>query len=54
MMVKGHNRDKAWFSILDSEWPERKRNFERWLEPDNFDSEGRQKLSLAALNQQKA
>ena len=54
LIVKGRNRDNAWFSMLDSEWPERKRNFERWLAPDNFDSEGRQKLSLAALNQQKA
>jgi RimJ/RimL family protein N-acetyltransferase len=50
---EGRNRDDAWFSMLDSEWPERKRNFERWLAPDNFDSEGRQKISLAALNGQK-
>ncbi len=35
--------------MLDSEWPERKRNFERWLDPANFDGEGRQKLSLADL-----
>jgi RimJ/RimL family protein N-acetyltransferase len=46
----GRNRDTAWFSMLDSEWPERKRNFERWLDPENFDSEGRQRLSLAVLN----
>jgi RimJ/RimL family protein N-acetyltransferase len=50
MIGKGRNRDDAWFSMLDSEWPARKRNFERWLDPDNFDSEGRQRLSLAALN----
>jgi RimJ/RimL family protein N-acetyltransferase len=50
---EGRNRDVAWFSMLDSEWPERKRNFERWLDPANFDQEGRQKLSLAALNEQK-
>lgn len=50
MIAKGHNRDTAWFSMLDSEWPARKRNFERWLAPENFDSEGRQKLSLGALN----
>src|SRR5580704_7883276 len=54
MIAKGRNRDNAWFSILDSEWPARKLNFERWLAPENFDSEGRQKLSLAALNGQKA
>ena len=36
--------------MLDSEWPARKLSFERWLAPENFDSEGRQKLSLSALN----
>jgi RimJ/RimL family protein N-acetyltransferase len=54
MIAKGRNRDNAWFSILDSEWPARKLNFERWLAPENFDNEGRQKLSLAALNGQEA
>ena len=54
IIAKGRNRDNAWFSMLDSEWPARKLNFERWLAPENFDSEGRQKLSLAALNEQKA
>jgi RimJ/RimL family protein N-acetyltransferase len=54
MIAKGRNRDNAWFSMLDSEWPVRKRNFERWLAPENFDNEGRQKISLAALNGQKA
>ena len=52
LIAKGRNRDNAWFSMLDSEWPARKANFERWLHPDNFDSEGKQKLSLAALNGQ--
>jgi RimJ/RimL family protein N-acetyltransferase len=51
MIAKGRNRDTAYFSMLDSEWPARKANFERWLAPENFDSEGRQKLSLAALNE---
>jgi RimJ/RimL family protein N-acetyltransferase len=54
IIAKGRNRDNAWFSMLDSEWPVRKRNFERWLAPENFDGEGRQKFSLAALNQQQA
>ena len=54
IIAKGRNRDNAWFSMLDSEWPARKANFERWLHPDNFDGEGRQKLSLAALNKQQA
>ena len=46
MIVKGRNRDTAWFSILDSEWPTRKVAFERWLAPENFDSNGRQKTKL--------
>lgn len=50
VIAKGRNRDTAWFSILDGEWPQRKANFERWLSPDNFDADGRQKLSLGALN----
>ena len=36
MIVKGRNRDTAWYSMLDSEWPARKRAFERWLAPDEF------------------
>jgi RimJ/RimL family protein N-acetyltransferase len=50
MIVKGRNRDTAWFSMLDSEWPARKANFERWLDPSNFGPDGRQKVSLSALN----
>jgi len=53
MIVKTRNRDTAYFSMLDSEWPARKANFERWLAPENFDSSGRQKVSLAELNGQK-
>ena len=54
MIAKGRNRDNAWYSIIDSEWPARKQSFERWLAPENFDEDGRQKVSLAALNAQKA
>ena len=50
MIGRGRNRDSAWFSLLDSEWPVRKANFERWLSPENFDAEGRQRLSLSAMN----
>ena len=46
---KARNRDTAWFSILDSEWPEIKTAFERWLAPENFDAEGRQRMRLSAL-----
>ena len=49
MIVKGRNRDTAWFSMLDSEWPARKAAYERWLSPDNFDAAGRQKKSLSNL-----
>ena len=36
--------------MLDSEWPARKANFERWLAPENFTAEGKQRLSLHAMN----
>jgi RimJ/RimL family protein N-acetyltransferase len=48
-VVKGRNRDTAWFSITDSEWPGIKAGFERWLDPGNFDAEGSQRMSLSAL-----
>jgi RimJ/RimL family protein N-acetyltransferase len=51
MIIKGRNRDTAWFAMLDSEWPLRRANFERWLAPSNFDSAGGQILSLSSLNQ---
>lgn len=47
MIVKGRNRDTAWYSMLDSEWPARKAALERWLHPSNFDDGGRQKRSLS-------
>jgi len=50
LIAKGRNRDNAWFSMLDSEWPSRKANFERWLAPENFSADGRQKTSLSAMN----
>jgi RimJ/RimL family protein N-acetyltransferase len=42
MVVKGRNRDTAWFALLDREWPARKLAFEQWLAPANFDAAGRQ------------
>jgi RimJ/RimL family protein N-acetyltransferase len=45
---KGRNRDTAWFSILDGEWPELKARFTRWLDPGNFDPTGRQITSLTS------
>ncbi|WP_246088646.1 GNAT family N-acetyltransferase [Phreatobacter stygius] len=51
VIAKGHNRDTAWFSMLDIEWPQRKLAFERWLDPANFDAAGRQKVALGVFNQ---
>ena len=48
MWTKGANRDTAWFSMLDREWPRLRRAYERWLDPANFDAAGRQRASLAA------
>jgi len=47
MIVKGESRDTAWFSMLDSEWPSRKAGLEAWLDPANFDAEGKQKTKLS-------
>lgn len=49
MVVKGESRDSAWLSMLDGEWPRIKAAFERWLEPGNFDAQGRQRGGLASL-----
>ncbi len=46
MIIKGRNRDTAWYSLLDTEWPSRKVRFERWLDPSNFDADGRQRAPL--------
>lgn len=51
MVIKGRNRDTAWYSMLDGEWPSRRAAFEAWLSPDNFDSNGAQKRSLASLRE---
>src|SRR3981081_1163457 len=48
-VVKGRNRDTAWYSMTDAEWPSRRAAFEAWLAPENFDSSGRQRRSLADL-----
>jgi RimJ/RimL family protein N-acetyltransferase len=49
MIVKGRNRDTAWFAMLDREWLVLRTAFERWLAPENFDQSGRQRRSLAEL-----
>lgn len=49
MIAKGRNRDTAYFSMLDREWPACKTAFERWLDPSNFEGDGQQKKSLTAF-----
>jgi RimJ/RimL family protein N-acetyltransferase len=51
-MYKQRNRDTAWFSILDREWPTARAVFESWLDAENFDAQGRQKTSLSKTIQQ--
>jgi RimJ/RimL family protein N-acetyltransferase len=46
-VVKGRNRDTAWYSIIDGEWPMIRLGFETWLDPSNFDAQGRQISRLA-------
>jgi RimJ/RimL family protein N-acetyltransferase len=45
-VVKGRNRDTAWYAITDDDWPAIRRGFEAWLAPENFDDAGRQRRSL--------
>lgn len=49
LVVKGRNRDTAWFSIIDSEWPSLRAAYVQWLDEDNFDESGTQKSSLSEL-----
>ena len=48
-IVKGRNRDTAWFAIIDSEWPALREAYRAWLNPQNFDDRGRQKERLSDL-----
>lgn len=48
-VIKGRNRDTAWFSITDSEWPARRAAFEAWLSPENFGADGAQRRSLTEV-----
>lgn len=52
VVVKGRNRDTAWFSIIDQEWPALRAAFQRWLAPDNFDESGIQRGRLSELTAQ--
>jgi RimJ/RimL family protein N-acetyltransferase len=48
-LTKGHNRDTAWYGAIDSEWPALDRAFKLWLDPSNFDQQGRQRVALSTL-----
>ena len=49
MVVKGRNRDTAWFAITDDEWPAVRAGFRAWLSPENQDDAGEQKRTLGGL-----
>lgn len=49
MIVKGLNRDTAWFAIIDRDWPALRQAWDKWLAPANFDDDGRQRQSLSDL-----
>lgn len=51
-IVKGRNRDTAWYSITNQEWPALREVFHRWLEPANFDEQGQQRVRLSELTAQ--
>lgn len=51
VVYKGRSRDTAWFSIIDSDWSRVRSAFEAWLDPSNFDADGRQRRTLAALRE---
>src|SRR4051794_27495872 len=54
MIVKGRNRDTAWYAIVDDDWPAVRAAFERWLAPENFDASGAQRATLESLRRQGA
>lgn len=49
LVYKERNRDTAWFSLLDHEWPDRKHALENWLKDSNFDGQGQQKQPLSSF-----
>lgn len=53
-IAKGVNRDTAWFSIVDGEWPDLKARFEVWLDPANFDEAGRERALLSTPRLERA
>ncbi|SUQ59465.1 Putative ribosomal N-acetyltransferase YdaF [Raoultella terrigena] len=52
LVIKGHNRDTDWFSIIDAEWPQIDSAMQRWLASDNFSADGQQNRTLESLRPQ--
>jgi RimJ/RimL family protein N-acetyltransferase len=52
LVIKGHNRDTDWFSIIDAEWPQIDSAMQRWLASDNFSADGQQIRTLESLRSQ--
>jgi RimJ/RimL family protein N-acetyltransferase len=48
-VIKGLNRDTAWYAAIDKEWPALNKAFQQWLSPSNFDEDGKQRVSLSQL-----
>jgi RimJ/RimL family protein N-acetyltransferase len=51
-VYKGRSRDTAWFAAIDGEWPRLEQAFQMWLDPNNFDADGNQRLRLSDLTRQ--
>jgi RimJ/RimL family protein N-acetyltransferase len=51
VVIKGRNRDTAWYAMVDGEWPELREAYRQWLDPANFDGDGRQRVSLSSLTE---
>ena len=49
LVIKGRNRDTAWFAMIDTEWPRLRAAYEAWLDPANFDDAGQQRRTLQSL-----
>ena len=49
LVYKGRNRDTAWYSVIDKNWPVLKNSFEKWLSPENFNSKGEQIRRLSEI-----
>jgi hypothetical protein len=49
VILRNRNRDTAWYAATEAEWPALRAAYDAWLDPDNFDADGRQRRSLGSL-----